>query len=218
MLTVEDLTRRWAAAWASTRGAEVGEVAGWPKVYVGSASRTTEIVCADPDRATWATLLEQVVGEPTAMLSVVSAHPGSYVADLPAGVRVDRDDETLMALRPGSAVASREVDVTAFAVDREEDDHRVVLRLVTDGRVAAEGTAGILGRDAVYDLVETTPAFRRRGLAGWVMTDLQRSMGARGASTGLLVATTDGAGLYRGLGWADIAPILSLRGTADGCV
>jgi GNAT superfamily N-acetyltransferase len=208
----EVLTRRWVAAWAHVRGLEVGEVAGWPLVYVGSASRATEIVCAEPAPATWATLTAMVAGRPTATLSVVSSAPEGYVAALPVGVRVDRDDETLMSLDHRADVARSGVDVSGYDIDREDDGDRVTVRLVTDGRVAAEGTAGLLGRDAVYDMVETTPAYRRRGLAGWVMADLTTTMGERGAGTGLLVATPAGARLYRRLGWGDVAPFWMLRG------
>jgi hypothetical protein len=213
---VEQLTRRWVAAWADLRRLEVGKVAGWPLVHVGSVSRATEIVCAEPDARTWAALLEEVVGSRTAMLSVVAAHPESYVAHLPAGVRVDRDDETLMLHDHSTVPGSSEVDVSGYRVDRDGDADRLTIRLVREGRVAAEGTAGILGRDAVYDMVETTPAFRRQGLAGWVVRELSREMVVRGASTGLLVATADGARLYRGLGWTDVAPMRSLMGAADG--
>lgn len=209
---VEHLTRRWVAAWAQVRALEVGDVAGWPVVHVAAASRATEIVCAEPDRATWATLLEQIAGEPTAMLSVISLRPEVYLADLPPGVRVDRDDETLMWHDRTRETVVGAVDVTGYAIERDDDGERVTIRLVTDDRVAAEGTAGLLGRDAVYDMVETTPAFRRRGLGGWLMTELGRTMADRGARTGLLVATAEGARLYRSLGWRDVAPVRSVMG------
>lgn len=215
--TLGDLTRRWFAAWTHTKGLKTGHVAGWPLAYVGSASRTTEIVCAEPDRDTWGTLLQQVVGDPTAMLTVMSAEPGAYVAGLPSGVRIDRDDETLMRLiLTTGRMPTRATDVSEFDIDRDEDDCRVVLRLVGDGRIAAEGTAGILGQDAVFDAVETTPAFRGRGLAGWVMAELGRAVSERGATEGLLVATAAGAGLYRSLGWAGVTPMRSLTGQFSG--
>ena len=209
---VEQLTRRWVAAWANLRRLELGEVAGWPLVYVGSASRTTEIVCAEPDPGTWSALLGRVAAQPAAMLSVVSSHPETYVADLPGGLRLDRDDETLMLLDHSTVLRSSQVDVGRFHVDRDADADRLTLRLVSEGRVAAEGTAGLLGHDAVYDMVETSPKFRRQGLAGWVMCELSREMVTRGATTGLLAATPEGGRLYRRLGWTDVAPMRSLVG------
>ncbi|MEP6817331.1 MAG: GNAT family N-acetyltransferase [Marmoricola sp.] len=217
---IEELTRRWAAAWTHTRRVLAGEVAGWPLVYVGSASRTTEIVCAEPDHDTWESLLGQIAGDRGAMLTLVAHRPEVYVGELPPGVRIDRDDETLMLLHHENVVQPppREAEVTGYYVDVEDDGDRVTVRLVREGRVAAEGTVGILGKDAVYDMVETLPAFRRRGLASAVMTELARAAADRGTSTGLLAATTEGAGLYRSLGWADVAPMRSLMGTAGGPV
>ncbi len=214
MSPVEDLTRRWAAAWARTRCVELGEVAGWPKVYVAAASRATEIVCAEPDRATWLSLVGQVKDDPTAMLSVVSHLREEYV--VPPGARLDRDDETLMVLRHEAQLLSSAVDLTGFDVDRVDDGDRLTVRLVAEGRVVTEGTLGMVGRDAGYDMVETLPAYRRRGLAGWVMTELGRAATERGAGTGLLVATAEGAGLYRSLGWTEVAPMRSVRGEARG--
>lgn len=213
-MRIEALTRRWAAGWAHTRGLETGEVAGWPLLYVGSASRATEIVCAEPDEGTWTALLERLVGEPGTMLSVVSVRPGRYLEKLPAGVRVDRDDQTLMLRRHGTfgRPSPQVVDVTEYRIDREDDGDRTRIQLVSGDRVAAEGTVGLFGRDCVYDMVETTPGFRRRGLAGWVMNELAREVTRRGATTGLLAATAEGAGLYRTLGWSDVALIRSLRG------
>ncbi|MGI9157894.1 MAG: GNAT family N-acetyltransferase [Marmoricola sp.] len=211
MSPVENLTRRWVAAWAHTRGLEVGEVAGWPKVYVASASRATEIVCADPDGATWAALLDQVRDDPSAMLSVVSRLRDEY--DVPPDVRIDRDDETLMVLHPETRRWERDVDLDGLDVDHERDGDRITIRLVAEERVVAEGTVGLLGPDAAYDMVETLLACRRRGLASWVMTELGRAAAQRGASTGLLAATEDGAALYRSLGWVDVAPVRSVTGS-----
>lgn len=211
MSPVEDLSRRWVAAWAHTRGLEVGEVAGWPKVYVAAASRATEIVCAEPEKATWATLLDQVRSDPSAMLSVLSHTRDEY--DVPPGVRVDRDDETLMVLRPENRGQERDVDLDGLDVDHERDGDRITIRLVAEERVVAEGTVGLLGPDAAYDMVETLPAHRRRGLASWVMTELDRAAAQRGADTGLLVATEEGAALYRSCGWMEVVPMRSVTGT-----
>ncbi|MDQ6641130.1 MAG: hypothetical protein M3Y66_01360, partial [Actinomycetota bacterium] len=206
--------RRWAAAWARVRDIGTGEVAGWPLLYVESASRATEIVCAEPDRSTWVALLRHVAGDPVAMLTAASVKPQQYVAELPEGVRVDRDDESLMMLDHGGGPERRigEVDVTGFDIDPDDQGDKMTIRLVRDGRVAAEGSVGLHGADAAYDMVETARMFRRHGLASWVMIELSRVATARGVSTGLLVATAEGAGLYRSLGWTHVAPMRSVMG------
>lgn len=206
-----DLTRRWVRAWAATRALEVGELDGWPLVHVRSASRTAEVVCWEPEPAGWALLLAWVGGDRSRMLSVLAAEPGRYVADLPGDVRVDRDDETLMRRALVASAPARSPDGLRLEVD--QDAGRTAVRLVEADRVAAEGTVAVVGPDAAYDGVETTPRYRRRGLGSWVMSALDVHAADAGASTGLLVATADGAALYATLGWERVAPMRSLRGT-----
>lgn len=226
---LEDVTRRWVAGWARARDVGTGVVAGWPIVHVRAASRAFELVCAEPDTDAWETLLDDIAGDRTAMLTLVSATPDRYLADLPHGVRVDRDEEVLMVLPPtfnspgidenhlhtlGTARTSLP-DLTPYDVERDLTDDRVTVRLTVDHSVAAEGTAAVVGADAVFDRIETIPAHQRRGLGTWVMAELGRLAVERGATTGLLVASTDGAALYQQLGWTELAPVRSLRGTTE---
>jgi GNAT superfamily N-acetyltransferase len=147
------------------------------------------------------------------MLTLVSARPEHYLATLPHGVRVDRDDEVLMVTDTFPTATS--ADVTAYDVEHDLADDRVTVRLTADRTVAAEGTAAVVGGDAVFDRIETTPAHQRRGLGTWVMAELGRLVVERGATAGLLVASPDGVALYRRLGWKELAPVRSLRGTTD---
>jgi GNAT superfamily N-acetyltransferase len=226
---LEDATRRWVAGWARARDVGTGVVAGWPIVHLRSTSRAFELVCAEPDTDAWETLLDDIAGDRTAMLTLVSATPDRYLADLPHGVRVDRDDEVLMQLpatsnSPGidenplhtlGRARTSLPDLTPYDIEHDLADDRVTVRLNVDHTVAAEGTAAVVGADAVFDRIETAPAHRRRGLGAWVMAELGRLVVERGATTGLLVASPDGAALYRRLGWTELAPVRSLRGTTD---
>ena len=110
--------------------------------------------------------------------------------------------------------AGGDAPVPAYDVQREEEgDQRLVVRLVRDERVAAEGYVAVRGHDAVFDRIETTPEFRRQGLAGWVMRDLAGYAVGQGATTGLLTASASGAALYTSLGWERVAPVRSLMGS-----
>jgi GNAT superfamily N-acetyltransferase len=85
----------------------------------------------------------------------------------------------------------------------------VVTAVVLDpeGQVAASGrlaTADVFG---IVDQVETAPAHRRRGLGSVVLRALASHAVRLGADTGVLVATDDGHGLYRALGWTVRTPI-----------
>ena len=92
---------------------------------------------------------------------------------------------------------------------------RATYTLHDDERVAAEGTAGVLGPVAVFDNVETSTTHRRRGLGRHVMGALTTWAFAQGATTGMLAASADGAGLYTSLGWKPVLDMWSLMGVAD---
>lgn len=209
---LEESTRRWVAGWARALGVGTGVVAGWPIVHVRSASRAFELVCAEPDTDAWETLLDDIAGDRTALLTLVSAAPDHYLGTLPHGVRVDRDDEVLMCT---DNLVVETPAVEGYDVERDVTDERVTVRLTVDHTVAAEGTAGVVGGDAVFDRIETTPTYQRRGLGTWVMAELGRLVVERGATRGLLVASPDGAALYGRLGWTTRAEVRSLRGTTD---
>jgi GNAT superfamily N-acetyltransferase len=74
---------------------------------------------------------------------------------------------------------------------------------------------GVLGSDAVFDRVETSPAHRRRGLGHHVMGALTGWAVDQGATEGLLAASADGAGLYTSLGWDASLAMWSLMGVVD---
>lgn len=80
-----------------------------------------------------------------------------------------------------------------------------------EGDDAATGRAAITSAGAcVLDRVETDDAHRRRGLGGAVVHALVDEARRRGATRGLLVASTDGAGLYESLGWTRLASVVVL--------
>lgn len=73
--------------------------------------------------------------------------------------------------------------------------------LAADGELAARALVGLAGRHAIFDQVVTEAAHRRLGLGRHAMARLTQAARARGADTGLLVATEDGRALYTALGW-----------------
>lgn len=208
-----DLVTRWVRAWAHVRGLQVEQVDGWPLVHVRGPSRETEIVCVDPGRAAFEQLAEHTAHDPRQMLTVFGRDLAAYHAPpLPPGLRVDRDDELFMA----ATLVQSPVDVPdGFTARWNVDGPRATYSLDDGERVAAEGTVGVLETDAVFDGVETSPAHRRLGLGRHVMSALTAWAVDQGATTGLLAASADGAGLYRSLGWDTALQMWSLMGVAD---
>ena len=108
--------------------------------------------------------------------------------------------------------------IAAHALDPELtpqwdiDEHRARYVVEAGERVAAEGTIGILGNDATFDAVETTPAFQRRGLGRHVMATLTSYALESGVRRGVLAASAQGRLLYESLGWDPAYEMLSLMG------
>lgn len=194
-----DLVMRWVRAWAHVRGAEISQVDGWPLVHVNGASRDTEIVCVDPGLGAFRRLAARASRTPREMLTVIGRDLADYTtAPLPSGLSVDRDDEVLMT----TTLARGQVSQPDGLVPRWSVDGSRATYTLDDGeRVAAEGWVGVLGSDATFDRIETSPSHRRQGLASTVMTALTTWAVEHGATTGLLAATADGARLYSALGW-----------------
>jgi GNAT superfamily N-acetyltransferase len=203
-----DTAIRWVRGWAHVRDLKVETVAGWPLVHVDSPSRDTEIVCVDPGPSAFAELAGHVAGDPRAMLTVLADDLGPYRAT-PPGLRVDRDDETFMT----TPLTPTETTLPGGYSPRWlVDGSRATYCLDAEGRLAAEGSVGVLGSDAVFDVVETSPDHRRRGLGRHVMATLTSWAVSEGASTGLLVASAEGNALYRSIGWETRSSALSLMG------
>jgi GNAT superfamily N-acetyltransferase len=199
---------RWVRGWAHVRDLAVETVDGWPLVHVGSASRDTEIICVDPGPRAFVALAEHVAGDARAMLTVLADDLDPYRVAA-HGLRVDRDDETFMTapLTPTDSTLP-DGGSPRWLVDGT----RATYCVDVDGRLAAEGSVGVLGTDAVFDVIETSPDHRRRGLGRHVMATLTSWAMSEGAVTGLLVASVEGAALYRSLGWDTRSSALSLMG------
>jgi GNAT superfamily N-acetyltransferase len=207
----DELIERWIATWTHARALDSSIVDGWPLIHVGSRTRGTELVCVDPGLEAFVALLPHIDGDPRAMLTVIADDVNPYTAlTFPPGIRVDRDDETLMATTFRSINAP---PLDAELTTRWDiDGHRARYAVESGERVAAEGTIGILGADATFDAVETTPAFQRRGLGRHVMATLTAYALESGARQGVLAASAQGRLLYESLGWEPAAEMLSLMG------
>lgn len=211
MDSVREIVDEWVRTWIHVRGLTMTDADGWPYVRVGSRTRETELICVDPGTSTFADLMDRVDGDRRAMLTVVAEDVTPYrMLPRPPGVRVDRDDETLMTTSLTALEIPTLDDEFTFRWDVEA--HCLAYVVESGDRVAAEGTVGVLGAMATFDGVETTPDFQRRGLGRHVMATLTEQAMGRGANRGVLAATDQGRQLYVSLGWHTRLEMLSLMG------
>jgi GNAT superfamily N-acetyltransferase len=204
-----DLVRRWLEGWRLCRGLDpLIEYDDALAAVLRLPGRERELFALADDPATVDRLAAQVAGD--TWLTVTTQHGDDIARRLAAaGVRPFDEQKTLMSIElrehPHPAT-DYELEVTAGGPLES------VRLYAADRSVAARGMLAIVGSDAVMHDIHTDPAHRRRGLGSVVMGALSRRALERGASTGLLMATTDGFHLYRKLGWLPEATMVTGSG------
>ncbi|MFD7154040.1 GNAT family N-acetyltransferase [Kribbella sp. NPDC059898] len=211
------MMRRWLEGWRLCRGLE--PVIEYPDAYAAVLrlpGRERELFTRTDDAATVDRLASSL---PEDTWLTVTTQTGDQVATqlLAAGTHPFPEHKTLMS-----------IDLHRHPQPQVADDYR--LELTTDGAleyvrvvdrggvVAARGMVAVVRVDAVMHDIQTDPAHRRRGLGSVVMGALAGRAIERGARTGLLMATTDGFHLYRKLGWAAEATMVTASGARLGPV
>jgi GNAT superfamily N-acetyltransferase len=222
-----ELIRRWQRGWSLARSLPEAEPVVDGRVVDGSVvngrvldgirvrcdlpSRDAEVFAlrADEEPASVNRLAAAVAADPSNTWLTVATHWPEEVAGAveAAGLAVLFPSEQLMTtdltVHPRRAPAApyhREVRTEGPVVT-------VTLRHAS-GEQAARGTIAVVGADAVADRIETAEAHRRRGLGSVLMGTLAEAACARGARTGLLIASGDGQRLYTSLGWHRRADVL----------
>jgi len=201
-----DLVRRWVEGWRLCRGLE--PVIEYDDAYAAVLrlpGRERELFARSDDPKT----VDRLVRELTAdTWLTVTTQDGNGIARrlAAAGARPFEEQKTLMSIdlheHPLATAEFESVGSLEYA------------RVLIDGTVAAHGMVAIVGDDAVMHDIQTEPAYRRRGLGSILMGALSRRALERGASTGLLMATTDGFHLYRKLGWLPEATMVTGSGSS----
>jgi hypothetical protein len=207
---MDELLRRWQYGWGLCRG-----------LSPAADRRTALDVTLDlPDRhrelftvpgAALAPWIDEVLhaARPT-WLTVTTQEPDEVAAELEAaGLQLFAERKLLMTTElrehPTRTTPYDVLTTTEGALERVR---------VQAGVEAARGMAAVVGDDAVMHDVQTSTAFRRQGLGSVVMGVLAERAVARNATTGLLMATIDGAALYRTLDWVPRATMLTARARA----
>ena len=200
------VVERWVAGWARSRSMPFeADGSGW-HVTVGAETRLDEYVVAEPSGVEALRLARVVAPRSTSWLTIVGGIAPDALSALGSLDRMARPG-TVMEARLASA--GMPADVVVDAVDGV-----AFLRIEVDGVRAARGQVALVGRDAVFDCIETEEPYRRRGLGGQIVAGLTAWAVSQGADTGLLVASDEGRALYRTVGWRDVAPVVTYRGFA----
>lgn len=217
MGSVDEPVRRWQRGWGLCRGlASPREREAALEVTLGLAGRDREVFALTDKPEVISDLAAEITAAPKpTWLTVTTLDPDATAAVLEqAGLELFAERKLLMSIEllnhPTAATPPE------YRLEATSDGPLECVRVIdAEGNVAARGMAAIVGVDAVMHDIHTDPAHRRRGLGSVVMTLLSRRATARGATTGLLMATTDGGYLYARLGWLSEAMMLTAISRTD---
>jgi GNAT superfamily N-acetyltransferase len=214
---VAALVRSWAVGWAMSRGFTAPEPAGaglW--VRPGEPGRERELVWPLADQDMEADLLATIGASPTPTWVTVATLDVSQTQGVLSerGVVPAGWPEWLMSkdLATVDPAPSPETFTTSVQVT---DGIILATALTAAGQVACSGQMAVTGDGtAVADRVVTEERFRRRGLGRYLMSRLGQTAREHGATTGLLIASAEGHGLYTAIGWSPLCDVVVARNTS----
>lgn len=89
-----------------------------------------------------------------------------------------------------------------YMLEFSEYNSTFVVNIVTKaGEIASTGRVVLVDDLAIYDRISTENNHKRKGLATFLMKELEKIALSKGISNNFLVATEEGKSLYQSLGW-----------------
>ncbi|MFH8555566.1 GNAT family N-acetyltransferase [Streptomyces celluloflavus] len=232
------VVRTWVDGWARSRGTDAPRgVPGGFRIEVGSPNHRARYVLPAADPAVLRDLVGAIdtpglwikvcaprealepaltpawkISEPQYLM--VSALAPMPPATPPPGYTLDLTDHDgivdarVLFSGSGTGTGSDSGDAVPAA------SGRAALTTGAPGSVAYAVPAPPYPAAAVFDMIGTEAAHRRRGLGRFLMATLARRAAELGAGQGVLVASPDGRALYEALGWRLRAPVTAAVFTA----
>ncbi|MFF9477858.1 GNAT family N-acetyltransferase [Streptomyces sp. NPDC014733] len=207
----------WAHGWARARTHPAPRaVPGGFRIELGSPRDAVRYIVPAPDPGALRDLA-RTVAAPHTWLKIFA--PRAEVAPLLSDAWRLHGPQYLMTAPPPPSDQVTPAP-PGYRLDTEECDGILDVRVwatgdaagvpAASGRTALTGGTGGAPVSAVYDMITTEPAHRRRGLGRLVMTTLGVHAARRGATEGVLVATPSGRELYTALGWCLRSPVTEM--------
>lgn len=193
-----ELIQRWLKAWSLSRKLPlpVKFKSGF-KVDVGYEKQITRYVF--PELTNDFLQLSQIIKEPWVFLKVCASQ--NEVRNVISNDWEVQPQGYMMACNDLMKF-SKPILSNEYKLEYEEYDSTYIIRVVTQtGTLASIGHVVIVENLAVYDRISTEPDHRRKGLAKYIMKELEKIAVSKGILNNFLVATEEGKLLYESLGW-----------------
>lgn len=193
-----DVVEKWLKAWSLSRKLPlpVRYKSGF-KIEVGEETQKIRYVFSELNDD-FVELSEQI-SDPWIYLKVCSS-PDEVKGKVSEKWIVQPQGYMMYCFRPmkSSGVSLYE----DYRIEHEEYNSTTVVKIIAEnGEQASIGRIVLLDDLAVYDRIVTEEAYRRKGLAGFLLRELEKIALSKGISNNFLVATEQGKAVYEKMGW-----------------
>jgi len=194
----KDIVEKWLKAWSLSRELPlpVPFKSGY-RVEVGYENQKSRYVF--PELNDDFTGLSESIEEPFVFLKVC-ASPEEVKNKIPENWEIQPQGYMMSCFQP---MKIPDIDLPdEYKLESNHYNSTFFLRIVMkNGETASTGRVVIVEDLAVYDRILTEENHRKKGLATFLMKELEKNALSKGVYKNFLVATEQGKRLYQALGW-----------------
>lgn len=198
MKVSSDLLEKWLKAWSLSRNLSlpVQYKSGF-KVKVGDEKQKERYIFSEPNKDFFQ--LSRTIDEPWIYLKVCSG-PDLFINNIPEKWQLQPQGYMMNCSHPMNIQQLNLPE--GYIVEYSNEDYMFIVKIITQkGEQAAIGRVIFVDDLAVYDRIVTEENHRRKGLASFIIKELEKNAVSKNIFKNFLVATENGKLLYETLGW-----------------
>ncbi|MDR4894195.1 MULTISPECIES: GNAT family N-acetyltransferase [unclassified Chryseobacterium] len=192
------IVEKWLKGWCLSREVSfpVPYKSGF-RVFVGDEKQKERFVFPELNDDFFE--LANSIDEPWVYLKI-STSPDEFTGKIPARWKLQPQGYLMTCFQP---MNFPEISLAeGYHLEFSEYNTTFVVRVVAEnGEQASIGRVSLIDDVAVYDRIITEKNHQRKGLASFLLKELEKIALSKGFSNNLLVATEEGKLLYETLGW-----------------
>ena len=193
-----EILEKWLSAWSISRELPLPtKFKSGYKVDVGYEKQKVRYVFAEPNNDF--IQLSETISENWIFLKVC-ASPAEIKNKIPEKWVIQPQGYMMSCASPMNIPGKSLPDGYKLVFDSYKSTS-VVNVVANDGELAATGRVVIVGDLAVYDRISTAENHQRKGLATFLIKELEQIAISKNVNQNFLVATELGKVLYQSLGW-----------------
>lgn len=193
-----DLLQKWITAWALSRELPLpAQYKSGFKVEVGDEKQKERYVFAESNEDFFQ--LAQSIAEPWVYLKVC-VPPHQFIDKIPERWELQAQGYMMHCFHPMN-ISYVSLPEGYFVKYTHHNSTFTVEIIAEDGKQVSIGRVVLIDDLAIYDRILTEEQHRRKGLASFLMKELENIALSKGIFNNFLVATEKGKVLYETLGW-----------------